>query len=61
MFAAVRGLEDDVTDPGVEEGGIGTAVTTGATGGAIGAMIEERETVATPEITGTSDIVILDY
>lgn len=61
MFAAVRGLEDDVTDPGVEEGGIGTAVTTGATGGAIGAMIEERETVATPGITGTSDIVILDY
>ena len=57
MFAAARGLEDDVTDPGVEEGGIGTAVTTGAIGGVTGAMIGEEETVATPEITGASDIV----
>lgn len=50
-----------MTDPGVEEGGIGTAVTTGATGGVTGAMIEEGETVATPGITGASDIVISDY
>ena len=53
MFAAVRGLEDDVTDPGVEEGGTGTAVTT--EGGVTGAMIGtgEGETVATLGTTGT--------
>ena len=51
MFAAGRGLEDVVTDPGVEEGGTGTAVTT--EGGATGAMTGERETEATPGTTGT--------
>ena len=51
MFAAGRGLEDVVTDPGAEEEGTGTAVTT--EGGATGAMTGERETVATPGTTGT--------
>lgn len=56
MFSAARGLEAVVTDPGVEEGGTGTAVTTG--GGATGAMTGERETAATPGTTGALTVCL---